>query len=232
MTTMDLTPDELEPEGLPTAVLRLPGVYRPQEDTRLLTRAIAAAGVRRGARVLDLCTGTGAQAVAAAKAGAGSVTAVDVSRRALAAAWLNGVLNRAPVRVRHGGVSTVVGSGPYDVVVANPPYVPCPTPTTPSTRAWDAGPDGRAVLDELCPAAAGLLRPGGFLLLVHSEVADVPRSLSQLQAGGLRAEVVSRTRVPFGPVMRERAPYLLERGLIGPDEDTEIVTVLRADRVA
>jgi release factor glutamine methyltransferase len=69
-------------------LLRPPGVYRPQADTWLLAQALHDATIPYGARVLDLCTGTGALAVTAARAGAAHVTAVDISRRAAMAARL------------------------------------------------------------------------------------------------------------------------------------------------
>ena len=46
-------------------VVRLPRVYRPQADTRLLATALADAVLPRGGRVLDLCTGSGTLAVTA-----------------------------------------------------------------------------------------------------------------------------------------------------------------------
>lgn len=211
--------------------MRLPGVYRPQADTHLLADAIRQAGVPPQARVLDLCTGTGSHAITAANEGAGSVLAVDVSRRALACAWLNGRLRRLPVRVRRGNLMSVTEYGPFDMVVANPPYVPAPMPPSRSTRAWNAGADGRAVLGPLCEQAYDLLTPDGFLLLVHSSVSDVDMSLTQLRETGLKASIVARKTLAFGPVMRERAPYLERLGYIEPGSRTEEVVVLRADRV-
>ncbi len=61
-------------------LLRLPGVYRPQHDTQLLADVLAAEHLGPESRVLDLCAGgTGALSMRAAAAGAGRVTAVDVS---------------------------------------------------------------------------------------------------------------------------------------------------------
>lgn len=211
---------------------RLPGVYRPQADTCLLAGAIREVGIPAGARVLDLCTGTGAQAVTAAREGAGSVLAVDVSRRALATAWVNSAFRRLPVRVLRGDLLSAVDFGPFDVVVTNPPYVPSPAPTERSTRGWDAGKDGRAILDPLCTSAMALLQPNGFLLLAQSAISGVDRSLVQLRSAGLKAAVIARARVPFGPVMRERADFLESRGLITCGQRTEEVVVLRADRIS
>lgn len=227
MTAVSDTWESAEPAPW---LFRPPGVYRPQGDTWLLRKALAAAAMPRGARVLDLCTGTGALAVAAAEHGAGAVTAVDVSRRAVCAAWVNGRIRRLPVAARRGGLPAAVRSGPFDVVLANPPYVPSPVAAAGATRAWNAGPDGRAVLDPLCAAAPELLTRPGFLLMVQSAVADVDASLTALRDGGLKAFVVARARVPFGPVMTERLAYLRSSGLLEVGEEDEELVVIRADR--
>jgi release factor glutamine methyltransferase len=211
-------------------LVRLPGVYRPQEDTALLAAAIGDLVIPAGARALDLCTGTGAQAITLARRGAGSVVAVDLSRRALASVRLNAFGRRLRVRPCRGGLATALGEGPFDVVVANPPYVPSPAPAVRATRGWDAGPDGRAVLDPLCAAASTLLRPGGTLLLVQSALSDVERSREVLAAQGLRATVARRARIPFGPVLSGRTAFLEAAGLIEPGQRLEELVVLRADR--
>ncbi|MET7998282.1 methyltransferase [Amycolatopsis sp. NPDC005232] len=211
-------------------LLRLPGVYRPQADTCLLTTAVRRAGVPAGARALDLCTGTGALAIALARAGAESVLAVDLSRRALLSARVNAALRGLPVRVRRGGLLAAADGGPFDVVVTNPPYVPMPAEQARPDRRCDAGSDGRAVLDPLCEVAPALVAPGGFLLLVQSVMSGVDRSVRLLTAAGLRARVVARAAVPFGPVLSGRTDFLEESGFVAPQVRTEELVVLRADR--
>ncbi|MEV6878964.1 methyltransferase [Amycolatopsis sp. NPDC051128] len=211
-------------------LLRLPGVYRPQEDTALLTAAIGDLAIPSGARALDLCTGTGAQAITLARRGAATVLAVDLSRRALVSARLNALVRQVAVRPCQGGLTRALEEGPFDIVVANPPYVPSPAPAIRSTRGWDAGPDGRAVLDPLCAAAGSLLRPGGTLLLVQSAMSDVDKSRELLAARGLRTSVARRARIPFGPVLSGRTEFLEAAGLIEPGRRWEELVVLRADR--
>ena len=50
-------------------------------------------------------------------------------------------------------------------------------------RAWEGGRDGRAVLDRICAAAPDHLRPGGFVLLVHSSVNGLQQTVDRLAAG-------------------------------------------------
>jgi len=165
----------------------------------------------RGADVLELGTGSGAIAVAAAKAGAGSVTVVDVSRRALATAWLNARLNGVRVRPRHGDLFAPVCNQCFDIVVSNPPYLPSQSiPERGAERAWEGGEDGRAILERICADVASHLRPGGIVLLVHSSVNGVSRTLEELEQAGLRADVVARERGPTGPLLSARRPDLEE----------------------
>nr|WP_206664135.1 HemK2/MTQ2 family protein methyltransferase [Thermomonospora catenispora] len=215
-------------------MLRLPGVYRPQGDTALLLETLREAAIPPGARVLDLCTGTGAIAVAAALWGARHVTAVDVSRRAVLTARANAVARRVPVRVLRGDLTEPVAGERFDLITANPPYVPCPDPGPPrrgAARAWAGGPRGRLQLDRLCASAPALLNPGGTMLVVHSALCGVRQTLEALRGHGLKASVAARRREPFGPVMRARTAELEEAGLIRRGQRHEELVVIRADRI-
>jgi release factor glutamine methyltransferase len=215
-------------------LIRPRGVYRPQEDTWLLTRSLVDAPLPARARVLDVCTGTGAVAIAAHRAGAAAVTGVDVSTQAIATAWVNSRLRKAPVELIRGDFAALAGVRTFDVVLSNPPYVPCWSEEVPANgpeRAWDAGPRGRAVLDRLCPLLPLLLNPKGMALMVHSALCGIETTLNQLRGSGLKAAVVAREIVPFGPVMRERAPWLESAGLIEPGQRHEELVVIRADRI-
>nr|WP_093607787.1 HemK2/MTQ2 family protein methyltransferase [Streptomyces indicus] len=215
-------------------VRRLPGVYAPQADSALLAAALARESLPDRARVLDVCTGTGALALAAARRGA-RVTAVDVSRKAVLNTRLNAWLAGLPVRVLRGDLLSPAAQGTYDLILANPPYVPAPDTDLPArgpARAWDAGPDGRTVLDRLCRQAPPLLNPGGVLLMVHSALNDPELTLSVLRATGLKATTVERSFIPFGPVLRGRRAYLRSGGFVGPDEHEEELVVIRAERTS
>lgn len=224
-----------------TLVAAAPGVYAPQDDSYLLLEALAQTTSVQGRSVLDLCTGTGIAAIAAARLGARKVTAIDVSRRAIRCTRRNaraaGVAQRITACVGTHGDASIRGR--YDVVLCNPPYVPArPRPYNGATpergcaaMAWDAGPDGRLVLDPLCDSAAGLLEDGGVLLVVQSEFADPGRSIRMLRRQGVDAEVVLTQRIPFGPVLTERASWMEVAGLIPAGLREEELVVIRGEKL-
>ena len=72
-----------------TSVHADPGVYEPQEDSLLLCDIAATTGIVPGARVLDMCTGSGAVAITAALLGAREVVAFDIASRAVDCAQRN-----------------------------------------------------------------------------------------------------------------------------------------------
>jgi release factor glutamine methyltransferase len=211
-------------------IFTLPGVFRPRPDSWMLARALRAEGVPPGARVLDVCTGSGLLAIVAALDGA-RATAIDVSRRAVLCATLNARLNGVRVRALRGDLLAPVRGERFDAIVSNPPYLPGDDDALPArgqARAWEGGRDGRALLDELCAQAPAHLAPGGVLLVVHSELSGIDRTLSALRARGLRADVAVRHRGRLGPLLRARAPALEARGLLARGRRDEEVVVVRA----
>lgn len=217
-------------------LIRLPGVFRPPSDTWMLARVLESEiGSRPGRpEVLDLCTGTGALAVVAARAGA-SVTAVDISRRAVLNVRLNALANGVRVRPLRGDLFAPVAGRRFDVIVTNPPYVPAPDERLPDRgleRAWQAGLDGRVLIDRICSEVAQHLAPGGVVLLVQSTINGEDETCSRFEDAGLEADVAYRERGEFGPLMTRMAPELEDRGLIAVGERTEEVVVVRGRKPA
>jgi release factor glutamine methyltransferase len=206
----------------------LPGVFAPISDSWMLADALRRETLPPGARVLDVCTGSGVLAVTAALRGA-SATAVDVSRRAVLTARLNARLNGVRVRGVRGDLLDAVRGERFDCIVSNPPYVPSPRDAgRGASRAWEAGRDGRILLDRVCDQAPAHLREGGVLLVVHSSLIGERETCERLRDGGLAAEVIERRRGPIGPLMREQ----VERGLLPPDTREEDVVIVRAQLIS
>ncbi|WP_343449027.1 peptide chain release factor N(5)-glutamine methyltransferase [Micromonospora oryzae] len=172
-----------------------PGVFVPRPETELL----AGWGVdqaRAGSPlVVDLCSGSGAIALAVAQeAPAARVVAVERSPAALA--WLRrNAADRAaagdrPVEVVAADVTDpgLLGDleGRVDVLLCNPPYVPRAVEVPPEVAAHDpdeavfGGADGLDVIRPVLARAARLLRPGGVLGVEHDDThgAAVPELLA------------------------------------------------------
>lgn len=214
-------------------LLRLPGVYPPQADTGMLAAMLPSENLDSASRVLDLCTGTGALGVHAAALGAGCVTAVDISRRALINTRLNAALRRRSVDTRRGDLTAPVRGERFDLVICNPPYVPTPDDALPvrgAARAWDAGRNGRALLDRICVEAPEVLDRDGVLLIAQSALSGVAETEAILAERGMRVGIAARVEVPFGPVLSTRITMLEKRGLIGSGQRSEELVVVRAVR--
>ncbi|WP_006243898.1 class I SAM-dependent methyltransferase [Mycolicibacterium tusciae] len=215
------------------------GVYAPQDDSQFLIHVMEKADLARGRRVADLCTGTGVVGIAAGMQGASQVTAFDVCSRSVRCARMNASNAGVDVDVHLGSWARATEFGPFDLVVCNPPYVPhdpdasyapIPPDIRGSARAWDAGYDGRLVLDPLCAAVPDLLAPGGTFLVVHSEFAVPRETLAALASAGLDAEVVAYQWIPFGSVLNSRAGWLEDTGRLEPGRREEELVVIRAER--
>lgn len=163
-----------------------PGVFVPRPETEVVVEPVVAEAVRllaegRPACVVDLCTGSGAIALAVASEVPGSdVHAVELSVQAHAWALRNVERIWPGVDLRLGDAATAFDDldGTVDVVVSNPPYVPPDSvPVDPEVRDHDpaialygGGPDGLQVPRQVMLAAARLLRAGGLLVVEHSDV--------------------------------------------------------------
>ena len=152
---------------------------------------------------------------------------MDVARRAVLNARLNARLNGLALEVLRGDLLEPVRGRRFDLIVSNPPYIPAPPgeATRGAARAWDAGPDGREFLDRICERAAAHLRPGGRILLVHSDLADPAETERRLAEHGLRTGIAASHDGTLGPVARERLAYLRSIGLAAGGQAERMVVI-------
>jgi release factor glutamine methyltransferase len=162
-----------------------PGVFVPRPETELLLAwGLATLEGVTAPVVVDLCTGSGALALALVNARQdATVYAVDNAPSALAWARRNANARVAagdtPIGLHSGDVtspSTLAElDGTAHLVLCNPPYVPSGTPVPPEVADHDprsavfAGPDGLAVIRPVISTAARLLRPGGGVAIEHDD---------------------------------------------------------------
>ncbi len=155
------------------------GVYVPRWQSIELARRAAARLNDRGTAV-DLCTGSGALAMALQRSHAGArVLATDLDARAVRCARANGV-NAYRGDLFSPLPDDIVGA--VDVIVAVAPYVPTPallllprdTLEFEDAAHYDGGPLGTDVLRRIVAVAPRFLIAGGTLLLeVGGEQAEL-----------------------------------------------------------
>jgi methylase of polypeptide subunit release factors len=119
----------------------------------------------RGARALDVGTGSGVQALLAARQ-ASHVIATDINPRALAFTEVNAALNGfTNVEVRLGSLFEAVAGERFDLITCNAPYV-----VSPENR-WayrDSGLQGDEISRRVMLAAADHLADGGYATMLAS----------------------------------------------------------------
>jgi methylase of polypeptide subunit release factors len=148
------------------------------------TRMLASLTVRREIEsALDLCTGSGALALLAARH-AERVVGVDLNRRALRVARVNSALNGTTnVEWRYGDLYAPVGDEQFDLVIANPPFIVSPE------REFlfrDGGREDDALSRAVVQGAAARLREGGYAHVLCNWVAPARGSWAKTPRAWLR----------------------------------------------
>jgi len=157
--------------------------------------------------IVDVCTGSGALALALARHWPyARVIGLDDSDAALDYARKNAA--GTPVRfvcadVTDPGVLTEL-DGQVDLVVSNPPYVPDGAELEPEVTEHDpphavfGGPDGMAVIPAVTRLAGRLLRPGGLFAVEHDDTTSsvTAETISSTQ---LFDDIVARTDLTGRP---------------------------------
>ncbi len=172
-------------------------VYEPAEDTFLLADNL---DVRGGELVLELGTGCGMLAILAARARV-KVVATDTNPAAIECARANAEMHGVSDRIefRAGDLFEPIAGERFDLIIFNPPYLPVELGEEiagPLDRAWEAGPDGRAVIDRFLHELPDHLIPNGRALFVQSSLSDISKTLETLKRIGFQVNVV-REKLPF-----------------------------------
>lgn len=213
-----------------------PGVFIPRPETESLLEWALAQGLSRAPMIVDLCTGSGALAVALADATPRAhVIAVEDSADALAYARRN--CADRDVELIEADVTDpgLLGErdGTVDLVIANPPYIPDGATLEPEVaehepaHALFGGPDGMRVIGPIVTLAARLLRPGGFVGVEHDDD-TAALTVELFESSGAFVEVTSRRDLAGRPrfVTATRAPNPAERTLVCvPTRDSRTTTV-------
>ncbi len=170
-------------------------VLIPRPETEELV-AFSAENIKSDDKVLDLCTGSGAIAIALKLKTGATVTASDVSDGALELAVENAAQNKADITfVKSDMFEDITDS--FDIIVSNPPYIPTQdingleksVKDYEPTLALDGGADGLDYYRIIANNAANHLNAGGKLFLeVGIGQANAVKELLE-QAGFINVEI-------------------------------------------
>ena len=173
---------------------------RPSEYTAALIQVLQArAATVRGARVLEVGSGSGVVLAALGGLGAASLCGIDIEEDAVA----SGMLLLA--ELGHGEASELylgdmwlpVAGRRFDLIVANLPHFPMERSDIPGRLpTWSAGGvNGRALLDPFLEELDAHLVAGGSALITHNGFVDLDRSREILARHGLALHVALTTLV-------------------------------------
>jgi release factor glutamine methyltransferase len=150
----------------------------------------------RGKRVADVGTGSGILALAAARAGAAQVTAIDVNPNAALSAAENARVNghgEGFTAVCANLLSALAPAALFDVIISSPPSFPG-EPRDVADRAWYAGPSYRDVIP-LFDQARQRLAPSGRMYLLVSSDSDLDLFSALIVRARFRARLVAERSI-------------------------------------
>jgi release factor glutamine methyltransferase len=168
----------------------LPGVFNPAlfRVTPIFLEWLGEDPIQIDARVLDVGTGTGVLAIAAART-ATRVTAVDRNPAAIECARINTLKNGVEdrVAVRLGDLFEPVANERFDLILCNPPYL-TGTPETELDHALLAG----GFPERFACGLADHLADGARALVILSDLGEQQCFLDGFERTGLRTQAIRR----------------------------------------
>ncbi len=184
----------MSPDHAPVPALR------PSEYTAALIQALQSlAAFVRGAKVLEIGTGSGVVLAALGAMGAASLCGVDIEAAAVkeGTRLLDDLGHRGLAELLHGDMWEPVAGRRFDLIVANLPHFPMePREVGGRLPTWSAGgADGRRLLDPFLEGLGRHLVPGGRAVLTHNGFVGLERSRALAQRHGLGLRVLSTTLI-------------------------------------
>ena len=191
------------------------GVFVPGPVSQFFADVLSRESFAGTESALDIGTGDGFLSVKLAGR-VRSVLAADIDPKAAQAAEKN--FRRHSIANAQAAVSDVYAglpSGRFDVILANPPYLPQPDSAAPAgaDSAWNGGPDGREIIAKIVSGAKERLAKNGRLYLSESSASDIRKTARELEGAGFQTEILAQRFMPFSSVSWSRAEFLVRRGI-------------------
>lgn len=174
-----------------------PGVFIPRPETEAMLEWASAQTLPHQPVIVDLCTGSGALALAlAAHWPDARVLGIDDDPAALDYARRNVASTKVELLqgdVHDSGLLAELACA-VDLVVSNPPYIPLGAELEPEVAEHDphhalfGGADGMEVIAPIVDRAAACLKPGGLLAIEHDDTTS-EQTLVMITEAGVFADV-------------------------------------------
>lgn len=162
-------------------------IYQPAEDSWLLAEHVKK--YAKDKRVLDLGTGSGIQAKTAKQAGARSVLAVDINRKALAE------VKKQNIPTLHSNMFEKI-TEMFDLIICNPPYLPTDMQEDNESRmATTGGTRGDEWIRTFLAQAPKHLEEKGIILLLLSSLTPRSQILALLKKQKLGKKVIATQKL-------------------------------------
>lgn len=173
---------------------------RPSEYTAALIQVLQASAARvRGAKVLEIGSGSGVVLAALGELGAASLCGIDIEEDAVTSGMLllAELGHGETAELHHGDMWLPVAGRRFDLIVANLPHFPMERGDIPGRLpSWSAGGSGgRALLDLFLEGLDMHLAADGRAIITHNAFVELDRSREILAGRGLALRVVVTTLV-------------------------------------
>jgi release factor glutamine methyltransferase len=166
-------------------------IYEPREDSFLMEKAVKkyACG-----KVLDMGTGSGIQAIAAAKnKKVRSIIAVDINKEAVIIALHDAMKRGIPLSVQQSNLFDNIDEK-FDTIIFNPPYLPTQKP---KDLALDGGKKGYELIQKFLKQAKKHLEENGTILLLFSSLTDKSKVDEILTKNKYKFKEVDKLKLDF-----------------------------------
>lgn len=156
------------PYYYPTSINKDPAVYIAQ-DTYRLTRVLPSGRVENS---LDLCTGSGIQAILQSRNSYKSF-GVELNSDAIQITKFNVILNNLEdkVQIKEGDLYEPISSMKFDVITSNPPFIPVPD-NIKFSLAGDGGEDGLKIVRKIIEGYHAHLNDYGYGIMIGEAIGD------------------------------------------------------------
>jgi release factor glutamine methyltransferase len=174
------------------------GVWNPTPNGILLAEVLESMDFS-GESILELGTGCGLHAIILGLRGAREMLLTEIDDAILTHARRNLDSHGVETKTRLLTADWIqVEAGGFDSLVANPPYCV-------SGKHYR-----RYYIDTLILESHKLVRPGGRIIFIHSTMADVPKTISQMEDCGISVRILAERDYPFRDYYFDDPSFILE----------------------